>query len=106
MAVGRRRAQRGPPFRLRTVRYGCDSVEALVQAALRVNESCAGLSGDAALAARQAVLDSIDRRGILATPANSSINELVIEAARLSIQRDGLPAQIQYAPTPSVRLRA
>ena len=31
------------------------------------------------------VLEEIDRRGILATPANSSINELVVEAARLSI---------------------
>jgi len=90
---------------LRPVGYGYDSVEALVQAAQRVNESCAGLSTNASLAARQAVLDSIDRRGILATPANSSINELVIEAARLSIQRDGLPAQIQYAPAASVRLR-
>ena len=52
--------------------------------------------GDEALAQRQQVLDEIDRRGILATPANSSINELVTEAARLSIQRDGAPAVIDY----------
>jgi len=48
----------------------------------------------------------IDARGILATPANSYINELVTEAARLSIAQDGLPATINYKPTPRVRLRA
>ncbi len=41
------------------------------------------------LARRRAVLAAIDRRGILATPANSSINELVTEAARLSIAHAG-----------------
>ena len=44
--------------------------------------------------------------GILATPANSFINELVTQSARLSIARDGQPAVIEYEPTPKIRLRA
>ena len=35
------------------------------------------------------MIAEIDRQGIIATPANSYINELVVEAARLSILRDG-----------------
>ena len=57
-----------------------------------------------ALARRQQALDEIDRRGILATPANSCINELVIEAARLSIAHDGRQVRIEYEPAPMVRL--
>ena len=71
---------------------------------MRVNQAAENLSGDQALAARQQLLQEIDARAILATPANSSINELVTEAARLSIARDGLPAAIDYSGTPSVRL--
>lgn len=51
-------------------------------------------------------LPEIDARGILATPANSYINEPLTEAGRLSIAQDGLPAVINYEPTPRVRLRA
>ena len=51
------------------------------------------------------MLDEIDRRGILATPANSYINELVTEAARLSIGQNGRHASIDYSGTPAVRLR-
>ena len=55
----------------------------------RVNAAGDGLAEPDALAKRQEVLDEIDRRGILATPANSYINELVVEAARLSIAQGG-----------------
>ena len=51
------------------------------------------------------MLREINQRGILATPANSWINELVTEAARLSIARQGHPAEIVYDPVPSARLR-
>ena len=50
------------------------------------------------------LLAEIDRRGIIATPANSSINELVTEAARLSIAAGGRRAVIDYGGTPGVRL--
>lgn len=62
---------------LTPVGYGYRSIEAIVSAALRVNEEGAQ------------VLEEIDRAGILATPANSSYNERVIEAARESIQNGG-----------------
>ena len=40
-----------------------------------------------------------------ATPANSYINELVTEAARLSIGQNGRHVAIDYGGTPTVRLR-
>ncbi len=90
---------------LRPVGYGFDSVAASVQAAHQLNMETAGLDDPTALARRQQLLREIDARGILATPANSSINELVTEAARLSIARDGQTAVIEYEPAPRVRLR-
>lgn len=90
---------------LKPVGYGYDSVEANVASALRVNIAAAGLEGDAALIARQKVLHEIDQRGIIATPANSYINELVTEATRMSILEDGRHVEIDYRGTPSVRMR-
>lgn len=90
---------------LKPVGYGYDSVEANVASALRVNAAGAGQSGDAALASRQKVLHEIDGHGIIATPANSFINELVTEATRLSILENGRHVTIDYSGTPSVRLR-
>lgn len=90
---------------LKPVGYGYDSVEALVQAAIRVNNAGQGATGHEALQRRRQLLDEIDRRGILATPANSFINELVTEAARLSIAHSGQHVLIHYGDTPSVRLR-
>ncbi len=90
---------------LRPVGYGYDSVEALLQAAIRVNAAAEGLSGDEALAQRRQVLAEIDRRAILATPANSSINELVTEAARMSIQQAGRHVAIRYDPTRGIAAR-
>jgi hypothetical protein len=90
---------------LHPVGYGFDSVEASVRAARRINAETAGLDDRAALARRQQLLHEIDARGIIATPANSSINELVTEAARVSIAADGQTAVIEYGPEPSVRLR-
>ncbi len=90
---------------LRPVGYGFESVEASVLAARRINAESAGPDAQAALACRQKLLAEIDSRGIIATPANSSINELVTEAARLSIARDGETAVIEYDPEPRVRMR-
>ena len=56
------------------------------------------------LAARQAALAEIDAKGILATPANSRYNELVVEAGRLSILNGGREAVIAYEPEPKVSL--
>lgn len=90
---------------LKPVGYGYDSVEALLQAAIRVNTTAEGLSGEEALQQRRQVLAEIDRRAILATPANSAINELVTEAARLSIAQAGRHVRIDCQHTPAVRPR-
>ena len=89
---------------LKPVGYGFESIEAIALSAIRVNRAAEGFTGNYALAARRQVLQEIDDRGILATPANSYVNELVTEAARLSIARNGLPAMIEYEPTPRVAL--
>ncbi len=83
---------------LRPVGYGHDSIEANVLAATRI-EAEAG----ADLAKRQAMIRAIDERGIIATPCNSFINELVVEAARLSITNDGARVRIEYGAKPGVR---
>ncbi|HLK65205.1 MAG TPA: Gfo/Idh/MocA family oxidoreductase [Bryobacteraceae bacterium] len=59
------------------VGYGYRSIEAIVRSAIRVSQE------------GEAVLDEIDRAGIIATPANSSFNARVIEAARESIANGG-----------------
>jgi hypothetical protein len=46
------------------------------------------------LPARQKLLREIDAQGIMATPANSSYNEQVIEAARDSILHGGRVVEI------------
>jgi hypothetical protein len=46
----------------------------------------------------------VDVQGLIATPANSSINELVVEAARMSILQGAVPARIVYGDRPHVEL--
>lgn len=87
---------------LKPVGYGYDSIEAAVQAAQALN-TCGGAPDTPdALRSRLAKLAEIDRQGLLATPTNSFINELVIEAARRSIQSGGVPLRIEYDPGPRV----
>lgn len=78
--------------------YGFRSIEALVRAAIDVES--------APETERAARLEAIDRRGLLATPANSRYNDLVIEAARLSIAHEGRAVRIRYAPHPQVQLES
>jgi len=83
---------------LTPVGYGYRSVEYIVQSCIRVESQTAGLSG------RQEMIREIDAAGIMATPANSNYNELVMEAGRLSILNGGREAKIDYGETPGVRL--
>lgn len=87
---------------LQPVGYGYDSIAANLDAAFRVRNASVGQPAEAGLASRQAVLAEIDARGLLATPASSSINELVTEAARHSIAHAGQPVAIAYQPEPHV----
>ena len=69
------------------VGYGWRAIEALVKAAIRVQEG-----GD--LAARQKRLAEIDAADLIPTPANTSYLGLVYEAMRRSIQEGGVPVVI------------
>ncbi|WP_031496551.1 Gfo/Idh/MocA family protein [Bryobacter aggregatus] len=75
------------------VGYGYRSVEALVEAAQAVEQDRSSLA-------------AIEARGIVATPSNSSYNELVTEAARLSLENDGREVLIQYGVLPFVHLKS
>lgn len=77
----------------RVVGYGYRSIEALVEGAQAVEQDPANLA-------------FIEERGILATPGNSSYNELVTEAARLSLENDGREVLIQYGNLPFVHLKS
>ena len=58
-----------------------------------------------ALTARQKRIKQLDDEGIMATPANSSYNELIIEAGRLSILNDGREVEITYGKNAGVKIR-
>ncbi len=70
------------------VGYGYRSIEYILSACMRVEAETGGLT------ARQKLLREYDTQGIMATPANSSYNEQVIEAARESILNGGREVRI------------
>jgi hypothetical protein len=74
---------------LAPVGYGFRSVEHIV-------ENCIRVAAEGTLEARQRLLKEIDSAGIMATPANSSYNELVVEAGRTSILSGGRLVEVQY----------
>jgi predicted dehydrogenase len=90
----------GPGYK--PVGYGYDSIAANLQAMQRIEMEVVGLNEKASLARRREIIMEIDRAGLIATPANSYINELVIEAARLSIAHDGALVNISYRNNPHV----
>ena len=68
--------------------YGYRSIKGIIEACIRVESAPPGV--------RLQALEDLDRRGIVATPANSRYNELAIEAGRLSILNGGRDAVIDY----------
>ena len=76
------------------VGYGFRSVEHIIGNCIRVASA-----GD--LAARQKLLREIDTAGIMATPANSAYNELVLEAGRESILHGGREVRIEHSKSPA-----
>ena len=85
------------------VGYGYESMAALLRMSRRVQAAGEGLSGDAALDAYRKVLDEVDEKGLIATPGNSWINELVTEAARYSILNEGRGVRIDYSEPPRIK---
>ena len=84
---------------LKPVGYGVDSIVANVETMLRLERETETVEQ------RRALIREVNEAGILATPANSSINELVVEAARLSIVADGDWVNIVYGDQPHVEAR-
>ncbi len=84
---------------LTPVGYGYRSIEGLINSIHRVEEA-----GDS-LEERKTIIKKIDDEGIVATPANSSFNELVIEAGRMSILNDGRAVIIEYGNNPTVKFK-
>lgn len=82
--------------------YGYDSVAANLGAIGRIRTETEGLSEKEALAKRREIIAEIDAKRLIATPANSSINELVTEAARMSILNEGDFVRIVYDDSPHI----
>jgi hypothetical protein len=87
------------------VGYGYDSIAAIVSTIHQIeNEICStsNLPSQSALQIRQRYILATDRKDIIATPANSFSNELVMEAARFSITHNGQPVKILYGANPHI----
>jgi len=82
------------------VGYGPDSVSAIIGSIKYIEDN----AGDN-IEKRRRMIEDIDKKGIIATPANSFINELVVETGRMSITSDGRPVKILYKPEPHVEFR-
>ncbi len=84
------------------VGYGAESVTAIINTIQRIENETDNLPESNALSQRQKLIKKVEENGIIATPANSYINELVNEAARISILDDGVPVKILYGEHPHV----
>ena len=90
---------------LTPVGYGFRSIEYIVRNICRAIDASDGLSEPDALARRRELITQYDEDGVMATPKNSSYNELVMEAGRLSIQAGGREVEIVYGPNAGVKLK-
>jgi D-galacturonate reductase len=79
--------------------YGYRSIECIIK------NICMAIEASDSLEQRQKLIREFDKDGIMATPANSSYNELVIEAARLSILNNGAEVKIKYGENAAVAFR-
>ncbi|MHC4632981.1 MAG: Gfo/Idh/MocA family protein [Planctomycetota bacterium] len=89
---------------LTPVGYGYRSIEYIVKNICKCIDISAGVDHKEAVAGRQKLIKQFDNDGIMATPANSSYNELVTEAARLSILNGGREVEITYGKNAGVQI--
>ena len=82
--------------------YGPESVGGILKVILRIIDETASLPEEKALLRRREIIKEVDKRCLIATPANSYINELVVEAARISILNGGELVKIEYGEHPHV----
>lgn len=90
---------------LKPTGYGYDSVEGILEKIQQIENEVDGLDESASATRRRQMIREADELGLLATPANSYINELVCEAARVSILADGDWVKIIYGDSPRVEKR-
>ena len=83
------------------VGYGFESIAAAIHTITRIE----GEENAADTTRRRELIEEVDETGMIATPANSFINELVVEAARASITADGDAVSIIYGQTPRIERR-
>ncbi|HYK90124.1 MAG TPA: Gfo/Idh/MocA family oxidoreductase [Acidobacteriota bacterium] len=93
----------GPGYK--PIGYGYESVAGITHAIHRLENETRSLPPEAGLRRRREMIHEVDARGLIATPANSYINELVVEAARMSILRDAAPVRITYGKSPRVDIK-
>lgn len=90
---------------LKPVGYGFDSIAATIITASAIEAEVDASSADA-MEIRRAAITEANEKGLIATPENSSYNELVQEAARQSILNGGDIAVIDYSgDKPVVKLK-
>ncbi len=85
--------------------YGVESVQATIKQSVQIEREVAQLDAEESLKKRQQIIKDVDSKGLIATPANSYINELVVEAARKSILEDGRAVVIEYGNNPTVKFK-
>jgi len=90
---------------LTPVGYGYRSIEYIVKSICKGIGISSGLDEKQALTERQKLIKQYDEEGVMATPANSSYNELVMEAGRLSILNNGREVEITYGKKAGVDFR-
>lgn len=90
----------GPGYQ--PVGYGPDSATTHLKTIHRVERETGALPPAEALVKRREIIAEISDQGLLATPANSFCNELLMEAARLSITHAGQRVAIHYGEPPRV----
>jgi len=81
---------------LTPVGYGYRSIEYIVK------NICKCINAGEETAQRQKLIKQFDDEAVMATPANSSYNELVMEAGRLSILNGGREVEITYGKNAGV----
>jgi len=90
---------------LTPVGYGYRSIEYIMKSICKCIDTAEGLDEKKALTARQKLIKQFDDEAVMATPKNSSYNELVMEAGRLSILNDAREVEITYGENAGVDFR-
>ena len=89
---------------LEPIGYGVDSVSATIKTVCGIEAEVEN-NPEKAHEIRLQRKEAVNRKGLIATPENSYINELVHEAARASILNDGDMVYIEYEPEPRIRMK-